>query len=147
MDGTATAGHHEDSGMPYTCAETEAWLNSDAATIDCATGQAHYGAACCSLCYSHFSHPDQACGLWLDAGHTCSTTWADVCTTHHPWGAYYNLQPLSFTGCTQCDPCGDGVCDVDAWENYIHEGQGHGCYDTLCQYTLPDTCHWVRSLL
>lgn len=46
LNGMTTAG--ENRGAPYTCMEAEVWLNSHAATMDCATGQNFWGATCCA---------------------------------------------------------------------------------------------------
>ena len=40
------------------------------------------------------------CYLWLDAGHSCSTKWEDVCAMDHPGGD--NSITLSTVGCSQC---------------------------------------------
>ena len=40
------------------------------------------------------------CSLWLDAGHSCSTKWEDVCAVDHSGGD--NSITLSSVGCSQC---------------------------------------------
>ena len=45
---------------------------------------------------------DDACQLWLDAGHNCDTTWDDVCATENPYGAEHNSSPVSNLDCAQC---------------------------------------------
>jgi len=45
---------------------------------------------------------DAVCQLWLDAGHSCSTKWDDVCATAHPDGAEFNSNMLSMVDCRQC---------------------------------------------
>ena len=40
------------------------------------------------------------CSLWLDAGHSCSTKWEDVCAVDHPGGD--NSITLSSVDCSQC---------------------------------------------
>ena len=46
------------------------------------------------------------CDLWLDAGHSCSTIWEDVCATENPFGAEHNPSPLSSV--PYCGQCGGG---------------------------------------
>ena len=42
-----------------------------------------------------------ACADWLGAGHTCGSTWPEVCGGDHPFGALFNVFPLGFS-CPQC---------------------------------------------
>eukprot|EP00964_Phaeocystis_antarctica_P015357 scaffold8492_cov71-Phaeocystis_antarctica.AAC.3 len=42
------------------------------------------------------------CDLWLDAGHSCSTKWEDVCANDSPGGSLMNSNTVSMVGCSQC---------------------------------------------
>ena len=64
---------------------------------------------CSADTYPEGISPNVICQWWFDAGHTCSSTWSDVCSNDHPSGAQYNLNPLSSVGCSQC-PLPAGSC-------------------------------------
>ena len=52
--------------------------------------------------YSGDDGAELACAEWLGAGHTCDSTWPEVCGGDHPAGDLYNDIPVGWNDCPQC---------------------------------------------
>ncbi len=82
-----------------------------------------------------------ACSDWLGAGHTCDSTWPEVCGGDHPFGALFNDSPLSESGCSQCDDV--DLCDLTRYSG--DDGAELACAEWLgagytCDSTWPEVC-------
>lgn len=66
-------------------------------SLMCATSRAY------ALAGNPLASRDAMCLLWVDAGYTCSSTWADGCSQDHPLGAEYNSFLVLNEGCSQCE--------------------------------------------
>ena len=81
------------------------------------------------LCLVDYSdtEADAICQLWLDAGHSCTTSWGDVCTHYnHPSGAEFNSYTLTSVGCSQCDPSHpppNGGCELKEGVCFMFYGE------------------------
>jgi len=63
---------------------------------------------------------DAICQLWLDAGHSCSTKWEDVCENDSliaaTGGNDQNNNPLSMVNCGQCLEAGTSLVEAMVFE-------------------------------
>ena len=65
------------------------------------SGSGELGSLCQTDTYDSLAS-DAMCQLWLDAGHSCSTKWEDVCANDSPFGAEFNSYTVSMVDCSQC---------------------------------------------
>ena len=87
---------------------------------------------------------ETACAVFLEAGHTCATTWFEACGVDHPLGAEYNRYSLSTAGCSQC-PC-EGITTLSECqdtEDCVWDG-GSTC-STVCAAVDEETRCWEEG--
>ena len=96
-DGTSVRFYCMGPGPCYFCATVE---DTSSCLSQCDHGGDHL--YCDPARYSFEGAAELACSDWLGVGHTCETTWTEVCDGDHPLGAQYNDFPIGMSGCTQC---------------------------------------------
>ena len=95
------------------------------------------------------------CDLWLDAGHSCSTKWEDVCANDHPGGPEQNAFTLASVSCSQCpvDLCAATTYFEGISENLICDlwiDAGHNCdtqWDSVCTTDNPSGAEYNSGIL
>ena len=88
---------------------------------------------------------DAVCDLWLNAGHSCSTKWEDICDNDNPNGADQNSYTVASISCTQCpvDLCSPTTYFEGISENLICDlwfDAGHSCstkWEDVCTVAHP----------
>ena len=94
------------------------WIEDNFCDYSCNVPQCNYDGGDCALSppvppsspvdlcsattYFEGISGNLVCYLWLDAGHSCSTKWSDICENDAPGGADQNNVTLSAVVCGQC---------------------------------------------